>query len=326
MEQMSIPITLMKLKISLFLPQYSSIIFVLSISLVSHRAPLFFIMDDDDQNSFLPYLDDSNSDFTSDRPEATSSKKGKSDKSSKGKTYEDTGMSDTDVYGEPLPDSTEPKQNSGLDKGKHGDNNKPKSSLYYNGDKSSSYFDYSAIVTGKKTMPPTKIVSFTYVPLTSSVPDDISISQTASSSPLTTSIPSVRTIPDSLLVTPSSSLASPSLSSIATISTTNSSILSSSTSMYSTTTSSSIIPIATSTPSYLPAIQDKNAPTQQNYTIPIVVGVIAGVVMMGMLAFAVVRMRKNRKTRNTWSMYTDSVYRDPFAGSMEQSRHHSYSA
>ncbi|KAJ2960463.1 hypothetical protein NQZ79_g4247 [Umbelopsis isabellina] len=287
-------------------------------------------MDDEDQSSFQPYLDDSNWYSTSGRPYATSSTKGKADKSSKEDSNQDNSLSDTDgVYDVPLSDSTRSKQQTGLDEDKHSDGDKLKSSPLYNDDKSSSYSDYSAIVTGKKTMLSTRIVTLTYAPPTSSVPDDVSSSKTSTTFSQATSIPSVRTIPNSLLITSSSSLSSSSLlSSISTIPTFKSSTLSSTTSIYSTSiiSSSSIIAVSTSTPSYLPAIKDKSAPTPQNYTVPIVVGVIAGAVMIGMLAFAVVRMRKNRKTRQRWSTYTESAYRDPFGTSMEQSRHHSYSA
>ncbi|KAG2173882.1 hypothetical protein INT43_005302 [Umbelopsis isabellina] len=289
-------------------------------------------MDDEDQNSIQPYLDDWDWDPTSGRSYATSSKKDKANTSSNENSDQDDGFSDTDsVYHIPLSDSARSKHRSSLDESKYGDGDKPKSGsglFYDDDDDNSSYSDYSAIVTGKKTMLPTRIVTLTYVPHTSSVRDDMSSSKISSTFSLATSTPSARTKLNSLLFT--SSLATSSLfSSISTIPTSTSSTLFSITSIYSTTptiSSSSIMPVSTSTQSFLPAIKDKTEPTPQNYTVPIVVGVIAGAVLIGMLAFAVVRMRRNRKTRKRWSTYTESVYRDPFATSMEQSRHQSYSA
>jgi hypothetical protein len=65
-----------------------------------------------------------------------------------------------------------------------------------------------------------------------------------------------------------------------------------------------------------------SAQSAPSYTVPIVVGVLSGLFLLSLLAFAVYKMKQKHKHRQSWAMHQETPWRDPFRASLDQYHSH----
>ncbi|KAI9289728.1 hypothetical protein BC943DRAFT_356678 [Umbelopsis sp. AD052] len=121
---------------------------------------------------------------------------------------------------------------------------------------------------------------------------------------------------------------------------------SSATTSYSEFTSSSIIasamPITTThlatvtSFTYVSSIIASNSPTLvnenvntssggsagANIAVPVIISVLSGIFLIAMVVFVMSRLKQKRKNRETWSMYREEPWRNPFRESLDQYHSH----
>jgi hypothetical protein len=59
-----------------------------------------------------------------------------------------------------------------------------------------------------------------------------------------------------------------------------------------------------------------------NIAVPIIISVLAGVFLVAVIVFVMSKMKQKRKNRETWSMYREEPWRNPFRESLDQYHSH----
>ena len=59
-----------------------------------------------------------------------------------------------------------------------------------------------------------------------------------------------------------------------------------------------------------------------NIAVPIIISVLAGVFLIAVIVFVMSKMKQKRKNRETWSMYREEPWRNPFRESLDQYHSH----
>ncbi|CAO3668474.1 unnamed protein product [Umbelopsis vinacea] len=217
---------------------------------------------------------------------------------------------------------------------------------------------HTATPTRFLTMNPSKLPSVSLPPFISSViglftsaptpalpkpstmpASSATVSAIVASTPPLPTIPSLRTIPPyssipTAIVIPTGSIPTasttmPNVSSIISISHSSLSTAlprSSKSSPLPSTTQSPTSTIHPFKPQDTPTLVNVNdaasAQSAPSYTVPIVVGVLSGLFLVSLLAFAVYKMKQKRKQRQSWAMHQETPWRDPFRASLDQYHSH----
>lgn len=152
------------------------------------------------------------------------------------------------------------------------------------------------------------------------------------------SIPSSSTMrkPQAKTETPTTSLPTlASLSSISSVSysdTTSSSALTmpiTTTHLATVTSYTYISSVSSSNSQITPTLVNENVKagssggsSDANIAVPIIISVLAGVFLIAVIVFVMSKMKQKRKNRETWSMYREEPWRNPFRESLDQYHSH----
>jgi hypothetical protein len=86
--------------------------------------------------------------------------------------------------------------------------------------------------------------------------------------------------------------------------------------------------VIVSNPSISPTLVNENVnassggSSDANIAVPVIISVLSGVFLIAMVVFVMSKMKQKRKNRETWSMYREEPWRNPFRESLDQYHSH----